>query len=195
MVKKLIVYCSALFFVASPALILKKHRSESVETAEIRLSVPYIRAVSALSKKENLESFVSSGGARLVSREWDEFKFDLKRVPKISTWELKGTGRFVVRGSSKDFKGEATMLQRVEINKEGINISGSMQERSGFVVEYRTDLGISNQKTPILKARNELVYERIIPFWMCSEMDRMVSEYNRSRLDSLISVMVSAMEN
>lgn len=194
MLKKSITILVLVSVLVVPFLTLKRHRSESVESAELELSVPYIRATMGLGKKESLERIVASGGAELVSREWEEFDFGLRKPPRLYSWELKGRGRFIVKGHSSEFKGEATMIQRVEIDREGVSVHASMENRSGFVSEYETDLSVTNSKRPLVRVKSRIVYERIVPFWMCDDIDRKVIEYNKSRLESMVESVRSATE-
>ena len=153
-----------------------------------------MRAVAKIAKKESLEAVVSSGGAELVSRSWEEFKFDLKRIPRLSSWELKGVGRFVVKGNSQDFDGKAEMLQRVDMDKYGFRVKSSMVEPSGFVVAHDSELVMKNSKGVVLTGSSKIVYERLVPFWMCEEVDRRVAEHNKSRLYSMLRTIKSLAE-
>lgn len=186
MAKKVIVLFFVLAVLASPLAVLRRHRSESAETAEANISAPYLRVIASLAEKRNLEAVVASGGAVLVSREWEKFDFDLQRVPRLRSWELRGRGRFVVKGDSQEFHGEATMVQAVDIDRSGVVIKGSLERPVGFVVEHETDMEIANSTSPVLKARSRIVYERLVPFWMCSEVDARVAEYNKSHLYAVV---------
>jgi hypothetical protein len=192
--KKLLICLLVSIALASPLAVLRRHRSESVESAEVELSTPYLRVVAVLAKKESLEEIVSSGGADLVSRSWEEFKFDLKRIPRISSWEMRGVGRFVVRGNSEDFDGEAEILQRVEVDRSGLVVRSSMVEPCGFVVAHETELSIDNSKRPVLSGRSRIVYERVVPFWMCDEVDRRVAEHNKSHLYAMLRTIKSLVD-
>ncbi len=192
--KKILICLLVSAVIASPLAVLKRHRSESSESAEAQLRVPFLRAVAKMAKKESLEAVVSSGGAELVSRSWEEFKFDLKRIPRLSSWELKGVGRFVVRGNSQDFDGKAEILQKVDMDKSGFRVKSSMVEPSGFVVAHDAELLVSNSSTPVLSGSSRIVYERIVPFWMCDEVDRRVADHNKSRLYAMLRTIKSLAE-
>lgn len=185
----MIVLFLALAILASPLAILRRHRSESAETAEADISAPYLKVIASLAEKKNLEAVVVSGGAVLVSREWEKFDFDLQRVPRLRSWELRGKGRFVVKGNSEYFREEATIIQFVEIDKSGVVIKGSFEKPAGFVVEHETELKIENSTTPTLRASSKIVYERVIPFWMCSGVDARVAEHNKSQLYAMIRMI------
>jgi hypothetical protein len=61
--KKILICLLVSAVIASPLAVLKRHRSESSESAEVQLKVPFLRAVAKTAKKESLEAVVSSGGA------------------------------------------------------------------------------------------------------------------------------------
>lgn len=171
------------------AMILKRHSSESVEVSEIEVSVPYLRVVSSLSKKESLEKIVASGGGVLVSSEWEEFKFDLKRIPRISSWQVRAKGKLVVRSQSEDFSGQISIIQDVKGDKQGIFAHSYMDGQSGFLKVFSSEINVIKGDNTIIKVKTRIVYERVIPFWMCDEVDNLVKEHNKSRLDSTMSVI------
>jgi hypothetical protein len=170
-------------------MILKRHSSESVEVSEIEVSVPYLRVVSSLSKKESLEKIVASGGGVLVSSEWEEFKFDLKRIPRISSWQVRAKGKLVVRSQSEDFSGQISIIQDVKGDKQGIFAHSYMDGQSGFLKVFSSEINVIKGDNTIIKVKTRIVYERVIPFWMCDEVDNLVKEHNKSRLDSTMSVI------
>lgn len=192
--KKLLICLLVSMALASPLAVLKRHRSESVESAEVEISAPFLKAVATMAKKESLEAVVSSGGADLVSRSWEEFKFDLRRIPRISSWEMRGVGRFVVKGNSEDFDGEAEILQKVEVDRSGLVVRSSMVEPCGFLVDHETELVMKNSKGVVLTGSSKIVYERLVPFWMCEEVDRRVAEHNKSRLYAMLRTIKSLLE-
>jgi len=163
----------------------KVHRTESVETVEMELASPYLKALASMGQKSSFESILSAGGTKLVERVWDEFKFDLKRAPRLSSWEMHGSGRFKVRSENDDFSGEMEILQTVDADREGIWVSSNLSKANRCVVEYETKTFISNSKPSVVRIENRIVYKRLIPFWMAKEVDSKVREHNKKKLDAI----------
>lgn len=186
MTKKIAIFVAVSLVILSPLFLLKSHRCESVEKAQLTVEVPYLRAVSALGKKSSLESMVSSGGGELLERRWDEFAFDLGRVPRLSSWEMKGSGHFALLVKSDEFTGRMDMVQKVLADRSGVIVESKMSGSCGFVKEYETDIRISNSKPVMVEASSRIVYERLVPFWMCGSVDERVEEYNKKRLYELV---------
>lgn len=183
---RIIVFLVFLSFVVL-LLSAKKHRTESVEDISgVKLSSSYIKVVSSMAKKESFERLTSASGGLLVSRKWDEFNFDLGGSFRISGWELKGRGEFVVASNSKDFNGEMRLIQRVELDRKGLRSLLKSAEPSGHIISHDTELEILNSKPPILNIKTKIVYERIIPFWMCDQVDKKVSDYNKNHIASIV---------
>lgn len=168
---------------------LRRHRSESVECVEASLSRPYPRVLLALGQKSSFESILSSGGATLVSKEWDDFKVDLRTVPRLSSWEIRGQGRFRVRSESGDFSGEMELTQSVDADRSGIRVLSELPEPSGFVRVCSTETSISNSDPVTIRVEGRIVYERTVPFWACVDVDERVRNHNRRRLEAMVGVI------
>jgi hypothetical protein len=192
--RKILLFLFVSLLIASPLLALRRHRCESVEIAEIVVDSPYPRVVMELSKKSSLESIVASGGGKILERSWDEVTMDLKRVPRLSSWEVKLRGKFRVEVSSEDFSGKTTVGQEMTAKRSGIKVESITLEPCGFVSAHETSLTVSNSQPSRVSATNRIVYERIVPFWMCKEVDRRVVEYNKSRLDSMMTAIRSILD-
>lgn len=186
MTKRLAIFIFVSLVIISPLFLLKLHRSESVESAQLTVDVPYLRVVSSLGKKSSLESMVSSGGGELLDRRWDEFVFDLGRVPRLSSWEMKGSGHFSLLVDSEDFTGRMDLEQHALADRSGVSVESKMLGSCGFVKGYETNLKVSNAKPVVVEASSRIVYERLVPFWMCDAVDERVSEYNKKRLYALV---------
>lgn len=170
---------------------LRLHRSESVESVEVALPQPYLQVLAALGRKSSFESIVAAGGGALVGRSWDEFKFDLGRVPRLSSWEVRGRGRFRVRSQSGDFAGEMELIQDVEADRQGIRVASLLCKPCGFVKQYETMTCITNKDPVAFGVESRIVYERRIPFWMTGDVDRMVREHNRQKVEAVAGVVKS----
>lgn len=192
--RKIILFLVVSLLIASPLLALKRHRCESVVSSEITVDEPYSRVVMELSKKSSMESIVSSGGGKILEKSWDEVTVDLKRVPRLHSWEVKLSGKFRVEVSSDDFSGKTTVGQEMTADRSGIEVESKTLEPCGFVSSHETSLKISNTQPSKVSATNRIVYERIVPFWMCAEVDKRVAEYNKSRLDSMMAAIESILD-
>jgi len=190
MVKKYIFLFFILLVVLISFFVFKKHSVESFETVCLELDVPYFRIVSLLSKKESFESIVASGGGKLLDREWKEFKFNLKRIPRISTWEMRGNGEFKVLSDGEAFKGEMLISQKIEMNKNKLWTKSSMTKACGHIVSHETETTINNSDPSILTINNKIVYSRWIPFWYESEVNRRVNEYNKKHIESIKNAII-----
>jgi len=192
--RKILLFLFVSLLIASPLLALRKHRCESVESAEIAVETPYPRVVMEISKKSSLESIVASGGGKILERNWDEVAVDFKRVPRLHSWEVKLQGKFRVEVSSEDFSGKTTIGQEMTADRSGVLVENKALGPCGFVSAYETNVVVSNSKPSKVSATNRIVYERVVPFWMCKEVDRRVAEYNKSRLESMMAAMKSILD-
>lgn len=173
---------------------LRVHRSESLESAEVVLPQPYLQVLAALGKKSSFESIVSAGGGALVERSWDEFKFELGKRPRLSSWGVHGRGHFRVRSQSGEFSGEMDLIQDVEADRQGIRVSSQLSRPCGFVKQYETKTSVTNGNSVVFSVENRMVYERRIPFWMAGEVDRKVKEHNRQKVEAVVEVVRSIVE-
>lgn len=174
---------------------VRRHRTESVECAEATTQASYLRAVASLGDKKVLEGVISAGGGELVEREWDEFAFDFGAHPKLSNWEISGHGRFKVRSSTDEFKGDMTLVQTVAADREGFTARSEMAKPEAFVKACETSVSVTGSKTTTLKVSSRIVYERFVPFWMAGEVDSRVASYNKKRVGAMLEVMRSAVED
>lgn len=177
--------------ILAAALCMKSHRSQSVRTAEVQLPAPYVRVIAAMGKKSSFEKILESGGTSLVERKWDEFKVDFSEVPRLSSWEMIGSGRFKVLSSSKEFPGVMEVKQNVKADRRGLMVDSRMASPCGFIRDHETTVSISNSHPPVLRVENKIVYERSVPFWMAERMDFMVDDHNRRRVESMVEVIKS----
>jgi hypothetical protein len=191
---KIIVPALASVVLVGFLLSLRLHRSESCEAVEVSLSEPYLRALASLGRKSSFESIVAAGGGSLVERSWDEFKFDLGRVPRLSTWEVRGHGKFKVRSQARDFSGEMELMQDVEADKHGIEVSSRLARPCGFVKAYETKTSIRNETPVAFRVENRIVYERLIPFWMADDVDNLVRDHNKKKVEAVAEVIRSIVE-
>jgi len=194
MLKKIALVSLLSLVVASPFVILKTHRSESVDSVDISLPGPYLRTLMSLGKKSSLESMLESEGGTLMEKHWESFDFDLGKARRLYAWELQGRGRFTVRVSSADFKGDMQMEQKVHADRSGITVDSRLLEPSGFVKENETGVSISNSGVVGVKIRCRTVYQRIVPFWMCDEVDRRVAANNSARAKRMADQIRSIVE-
>lgn len=177
--------------VLSLAFSVRRHRVESEESAEARLGSSYIKSIAALADKKTMESILEADGAELLEREWEEFHFDLRKIPRLSSWELSGRGKFRVRSSGKNFSGEMSMVQEVHADKSGLKASSRLTKPAGFVRKHETITSITAGSPPVLRVESRIVYERLVPFWMAEDLDSRVREYNKGRVESIVSVVES----
>ena len=173
---------------------VRGHRSESFEVVEVPLSSPYLKVVAAMGKKASFEAVLESGGSKLVERNWDEFKFDLREMPRLSSWEMKGRGKFKVRSSINEFSGEMAIEQTMRADRSGVVVESKLSSPCGFVKQHDTVTIIKNSRPTILRIENKFVYERVVPFWMTNEMDSRVAARNRSKVEAMASVIRSIAE-
>lgn len=177
--------------IIASVLCVKTHRSESSRFEEATLETPYLKVVAAIGKKSSFERILESGDARLEERTWDNFKFDLKSMPRLSSWEMLGKGHFKVLSLSKDFPGSMGVEQDIRADRGGITVDSKIKRPCGFIKEYETKMSISNSRPPVLRIENRIVYERPVPFWMAEKMDSMVDEHNKRRVDSMVEAIRS----
>lgn len=173
---------------------VRNHRSESFEVVEVPLSNPYLKVVASMGKKASFEAVLESGGAKLVERNWDEFKFDLREMPRLSSWEMKGRGKFKVRSTVSEFSGEMAIEQTMRADRIGVVVESKLSSPCGCVKQHDTVTIIKNSRPTILRIENKFVYERAVPFWMADEMDSRVAARNRSKVEAMASVIRSIAE-
>jgi hypothetical protein len=177
--------------IAGAIFCTKNHRSESSRVVEVSLDAPYLRVVAAMGKKSSFEKILESGGARLVERTWDDFKFDLREMPRLASWEMRGKGRFRVVSESKEFPGEMELDQEMRADRKGVLVDSSLSRPCGFVKEYETTTSIRNSHPPVLRIENKIVYQRSIPFWMAKDVDARVDAYNDQKVQAIIGAIRS----
>ena len=172
----------------------KNHRSESSRVVEVSLDAPYLRAVATVGKKASFERILESGGAKLIERTWDDFKFDLREMPRLASWEMRGKGRFRVVSESKEFPGEMEIDQEIRADRKGVLVDSRLSHPCGFVKEYGTTTSIRNSHPPILRIENKIVYQRSIPFWMAKDVDAKVDAHNEQKIQAMIRTIKSIVE-
>lgn len=177
--------------IVAAVLCMKSHRSQSTRNAEVELPAPYVRVIAAMGKKSSFEKILESGGTSLVERKWDEFKVDFREAPRLSSWEMVGSGKFKVLSPSKEFPGVMEVKQNIKADRRGIMVDSKMAFPCGFIRDHETTISISNSHPPVLKVENKIVYQRSVPFWMVEKMDFTVDDHNRRRVESMVEVIKS----
>lgn len=179
---------------ASYFMVFVRVRCRSLESERLEFGKPYLQTIMRLGRKESLERILAANGGTLLEKKWDKFDVALSEPPFVSTWTLSADGRFRMMNSSGELAGEFEVEQSVRARKGSLTMKSELSCPSGHVRTHKTEVSIGGGKKSSGVLENEVVYERVVPFWMESYLKDRVAEYNRRYVDNLKSCIESIVE-
>ena len=181
----LLVVASAYFF------LFVRVECHSVERLDLDFGRPYIHVLVRLGRKESMERMLAANGGTLVEKHWDSFDLHLAEPPFVSTWNLSADGRFKIKNSSGHVAEESEDVQSVRAQKGSLSIRSDLSCGNGYVKKHETRVSVGGGRVCVGRVENEIVYERVVPYWMESYLRGKIEEYNRGYVERLGSCMES----
>jgi hypothetical protein len=178
-------------FAAAYFLLFVRVECRSVEAVDIDFGRPYAAVLMRLGRKESMERMLAANGGVLLEKHWESFDMRLEEPPFISTWSLSAKGTFRIRNSSGHLAEDAEVSQSVSAKKGFLSIESDLSCLGNHIKKHETKISVQGNRNSHGKVENEVVYERVVPFWMETYLKGRVDEYNRNYVARLGSCVES----
>ena len=133
-----IVLLSVVVFVAMPA---EQISVESSGEHSFTVDVPMKRVRKILVRTNAAKKIIAMADAELLDQEWLKMDIDAKRPLLKRDWHIDGTGKLVVKiNNSYLGSHDLTLNQSLDIRAEKLQVSNKLNEPSGPIEEYSSEL-------------------------------------------------------